>query len=87
MIKEKLPFVKKILAEHPRTRGDGYGTFLNTIVKELYGDKQVDFNVFNAGSYMRARRKVLEMNPELDERTVGTKIAEDTLCAEMIRYD
>ena len=60
MIKEKLEITKQILEDFPETRGDGNG----------------NFNTFNTESYSRARRKVLELHPELDERTKHTNSAE-----------
>lgn len=76
MIKEKLNLTKQILEDFPETRKDGNGNFLNQIYITLYKNEPINFNTFNAESYARARRKVLELHPELDERTKHTNNAE-----------
>lgn len=76
MIEEKQELTKQILEDYPETRCDGNGEFLNKVYEKLYQDQPVNFNTFNAESYSRARRKVLELHPELDERTKHTNNAE-----------
>ena len=83
MIKELIPFVEKILTDHPETRGDGYGLFLNKVTDILFSDGRVDFTQFSVESYTRARRKVFETNPELDDRTSKTTTAENVVKNEM----
>ena len=84
MITEKLSITKQILEDFPLTRGDGHGEFLNIASGLMFKDKAVDFTVFNAESWTRARRKVLADNPHLDNRTSRTKDAEQTVRAEMV---
>ena len=76
MIKEKISVTLQILENNPQTRGDrGTGEFLNIVAKEIYKNK-LDFRLFNTESWTRARRKVLEVHPELDNRTYKTFIAQ-----------
>lgn len=83
MIKEIMPFVKQILEEHPETRSDGYGLFLNKVTEKLFPKTPVDFTEFSVESYTRAKRKVLELNPSLDNRTQKTIDAEAAVRNEM----
>jgi len=83
MVKDKLGFVKKVLEDHPATRSDGNATFLNVVAFKLFGNKLIDFNNFNVESYTRARRRVMEQNPHLDDRTIKTSQAEETVRKEM----
>jgi len=83
MIKEKLSLTKQILEEYPQTRYDGNGEFLNIVLDKIY-QGEVDFKVFNTESWTRARRKVLELNPQLDYRTKITRQLEDTVRSEMV---
>lgn len=85
MIKEKLAFSKKILEEYPQTRGDrGNGKFLNIVYKTLHGNETPNFTYFNTESWTRARRKVLQMHPELDNRGIETFEAHRTVAEEVI---
>ena len=83
MTKEKLSLTKQILEEYPQTRYDGNGEFLNIVLDKIY-QGEVDFKVFNTESWTRARRKVLELNPQLDYRTKITRQLEDTVRSEMV---
>ena len=76
MITEKLALTKQILEDYPETRKDGSGPFLNKVYTTLYKDTPINFNTFNTESYTRARRKILELHPELDNRTKHTNNAE-----------
>jgi len=73
MIKTKLALTKKLLIKNKMSCMDfGTGSFLNDVVKELYYDKGeliLDFNEFKTESWERARRVVLEKNPDMDLRT------------------
>jgi hypothetical protein len=74
MITEKIKLTKEILEDTPLACGDGgTGHFLNEVVLRVYKGKRVDFRVFNMESWSRARRKVLQDNPQLDTRTQRTK--------------
>lgn len=83
MIKEKLALTEQILTDHPETRGDGNGVFLNKVVEILYKDKVIDFTEFNTETWTRSRRKVLELNPHLDNRTSKTAECEFIVRGEM----
>ncbi len=83
MIKEKLSLTKTILQENPETRNDGHGKFLNKVVEVLYNGEKVDFESFTPESWTRARRKIMELFPELDNRTSRTKDCEDQVKKEM----
>tara|TARA_R110000823_G_C15932894_1_gene499676 strand:+ start:62 stop:316 length:255 start_codon:yes stop_codon:yes gene_type:complete len=83
MIKEKLEFTKQILTDYPETRGDGNGIFLNKVAEQLCPDGIIDFTVFNMESYTRARRKVLELNSDLDNRTSKSDECENIIRGEM----
>jgi len=84
MITEKLQLTRQILEDHPETRGDGYGNFLNVVTTKLFGHKTtIDFNRFSVESWTRAKRKVLEQNPHLDNRTYRTAVAEETVKREV----
>lgn len=83
MITEKLEFVKSILEKYEETRGDGNGEFLDKVRETLFGLSNFSFKEFNTESYTRARRKVLETNPHLDNRTKHTNNAEATVRREV----
>lgn len=83
MITEKLKLTKQILEDHPDARGDGNGNFLNIVAYKLYGSRSINFNQFNTESWTRARRKVMEQNPQLDNRTHRTAKAEETVKREV----
>ncbi len=83
MIKEKLNQTKKILETYPETRGDGNGIFLNKVRDLIFKDKVIDFTVFKTETWSRARRKVLELNPHLDNRTSKTAECECIARGEM----
>jgi len=83
MINEKLELAQSILTDYPETRGDGNGNFLNKVYSKLHLQKPINFNEFNTESWTRARRKVLELHPELDERTKYTNQAESCAKKEM----
>ena len=77
MVLEKLQIAKEILEQNPEACSDnGGGIFLNDISLKLY-PLGVDFTEFNVETYLRARRKVLELNPHLDLRTSKTKEVEE----------
>lgn len=83
MITEKMKISKMILEQFKDTRGEKCtGNFLNRVAELVY-DGNVDFNEFNTESYVRARRKVLELNPHLDERTSVTKEIESLVKKEV----
>ncbi len=71
MIKEKLSITLDILEKYPETRGDGAGKFLNK-VKEIIYNNEVDFEKFSVEAWTRTRRKLLQDNPHLDNRTIAT---------------
>jgi hypothetical protein len=83
MINEKLSITLKILTNYPLTRGDGHGHFLNKVYETIHKNEPVDFTKFNAESWTRAKRKVLEQNPSLDMRTHITKECEDIVKSEV----
>ena len=68
--------VKKILEDFPNARGDGYGNFLNLVSRIVYGG-EVDFHVFKVETWTRARRKVMELFPHLDDRKSAASEADD----------
>jgi len=82
MVKEKLKLVKQILEYNVEARGDGYGIFLNIIADTVYSGR-IDFRRFNVESWTRARRKVMEKYPHLDNRTNITDEAEAMVRGEM----
>jgi len=85
MIKEYKQVTLEILETYPQTRGDnGASEFLNIASRMMFKDKQIDFNIFKVESWTRCRRKMLEQNPQLDERTSKTTLAEQTVRAEMV---
>lgn len=83
MITEKLKLTKQILEDDPEARCDGYGIFLNKVTSILFKNETIDFNKFSVESWTRARRKVMELNPHLDNRTKRTSMAEDTVRREV----
>jgi len=85
VIKEYYKISKQILEAYPKTRKDnGASEFLNIASRMIFKDKQIDFHVFKVESFTRARRKVLEQNPHLDERTSKNTLAEQIVRAEMV---
>lgn len=83
MIADKITLTHQILLDHPETRGDGNGKFLNKLVECLFDGQPIDFERFNVSSYTRARRKVLELHSELDNRTIRTSRAVNTVISEV----
>jgi len=83
MVVEKLKLTKQILEHYPITRGDGHGDFLNQVAFTLFGFGHIDFNTFSVESWTRARRKVMELYPHLDNRTGKTETAVDQVRREV----
>lgn len=83
MVEEKLQFTMQILEDYPETRCDGYGNFLNKVTSIIFKDKKIDFTKFSVESWTRARRKVMELYPHLDNRTKRTSMAEETVRREV----
>jgi len=85
MIREKVNLAVEVLEAYPQTRGDkGADEFLNIISRMMFKDKQIDFKIFKVETYTRARRKALEENPYLDNRTRRTDVSESIARAEMV---
>ena len=84
MINDKLDLTYKILHNFPETRGDGHGKFLNKVRDILFKHDDIDFEKFNVESWTRARRKVLELHRELDNRTIRTSRAVNTVISEVM---
>lgn len=83
MILEKLKVTKEILEKSIISCKDGgVGHFLNIVADKVYNNK-IDFTEFKTESWERARRLVLQKNPELDLRTCRTKDAEEQVKREV----
>ena len=84
MINEHNNMTLEILERYPETRTDsGADIFLNIMAEFMFKEKKIDFRHFKVESLARSRRKVLERNPHLDNRTKKTAQAEEIVRAEM----